>query len=40
MQLNDEDLEKFKEWLLKDIFVELYHSKPVTKDKTQDDGQV
>ena len=33
-------MEKLKEWLTKDLFVELYHSKPVTRDKVQDDGQV
>ena len=40
MQFQDMDLEKVKHWLTKDLFVELYHQRPVTKDKVQDDGQV
>ena len=40
MLFEDEELEKLKEWLAQDLFVELYHSKPQTREKTQDDGQV
>ena len=40
MEFNDHNIWKLKNWLMKDLFVELYHSKPVLKEKTAEDGTI
>lgn len=40
MTFNEDDLELLKEWVVKDLFVELYHTRPVTKNKNQEDGSI
>ena len=40
MEFNDHNIWKLKNWLMKDLFVELYHSKPVLREKTAEDGTI